>query len=402
MSATKINHEGILLLEQPFARIPYEQFRKTFRTSQKHIERELGAVQAATADLVKRAKEGNCDAAEISRAIDGMIARAEGLKRKLSELHTNTTVPIQSTIRKRLEDLAMVESLSSTDDPQFEPWAETRLDRWLVDWALRNGREETARKITEEKGIEKLVDIDLFADVRRVEEALNRKSCTEALAWCSDNKMGLRKMKSTLEFELRLQEYIELNRAGRTVEAMAYANKHFTSWLETHHREIMQSMGLLACKPTTSISSYKRLYDSRRWGTLTTNFRLAAYMLHALPTVPLLSLALYAGLASLKLPTCYEHGPKFKNVDCPVCDENGLGVLAQEVPWSHHVNSVIVCRITGKIMDDENYPMCFPVSGFVYSREALEAMAAENNGQVTCRESGETCSFSDLRKVFIS
>ncbi|KDQ20772.1 hypothetical protein BOTBODRAFT_26790 [Botryobasidium botryosum FD-172 SS1] len=402
MSATRIDHAGTLLLEQPFARIPYEQFRKTFRTSQKHIERELGAVQAATVDLVKRAREGTCDAAETARAIDGMIARAEGLKRKLSELHTNTTVPVQATIRRRLEDLAMVESLSSTDDPRFESWAETRLDRWLVDWALRNGREETARKLAQEKGIEKLVDIELFAEVRSVEEALNRRSCAEALAWCSDNKMGLRKMKSTLEFELRLQEYIELNRAGRTVEAMAYANKHFASWLETHNHEIMQSMGLLACKPTTSIASYKRLYDSQRWTTLTTNFRLAAYMLHALPTVPLLSLALYAGLASLKLPTCYERDAKAKNVDCPVCDERGLGELAREVPWSHHVNSVIVCRITGKIMDDENYPMCFPVQGYVYSREAMEAMAAENNGRVTCRETKETCLFSELRKVFIS
>ena len=50
-------------------------------------------------------------------------------------------------------NLALLESLNSTEDPQFQPWAETRLDRWLVDWALRNGREETARKITEEKGI---------------------------------------------------------------------------------------------------------------------------------------------------------------------------------------------------------------------------------------------------------
>ena len=45
--------------------------------------------------------------------------------------------------------------------------------------------------------VQKLVDIDLFSDIRRIEDALNRKSCTEALAWCSENKAALRKLKVT-------------------------------------------------------------------------------------------------------------------------------------------------------------------------------------------------------------
>jgi hypothetical protein len=46
----------------------------------------------------------------------------------------------------------------------------------------------------------------------------------------------------------------------------------------------------------------------------------------------------------------------------------GLGKLATEVPFSHHANSTIVCRISGKIMDEDNMPMAFP-NGYVYSRE---------------------------------
>lgn len=75
---------------------------------------------------------------------------------------------------------------------------------------------------------------------------------------------------------------------------------------------------------------------------------------------------MYAGLASLKLPACYDH--ETTNVDCPVCDPD-LGSLATEVPFSHHVNSTIVCRITGRIMNEDNSPMAFPQSGSVYSRE---------------------------------
>lgn len=34
--------------------------------------------------------------------------------------------------------------------------------------------------------------------------------------------------------------------------------------------------------------------------------------------------------------------------------------------------------------------------------QALEDMAAKNDGQVTCPRTNETCHFTDLRKVFIS
>jgi hypothetical protein len=46
----------------------------------------------------------------------------------------------------------------------------------------------------------------------------------------------------------------------------------------------------------------------------------------------------------------------------------GLGVLAQEVPFAHHANSTIVCRITGKIMNEDNPPLTFD-NGNVFSTE---------------------------------
>jgi hypothetical protein len=61
-----------------------------------------------------------------------------------------------------------------------------------------------------------------------------------------------------------------------------------------------------------------------------------------------------------------------KNCDCPVCDP-WLCKLAEEVPFSHHVNSTIVCRLSGKIMDEDNAPMAFP-NGYVYSREVRTAI----------------------------
>ncbi len=62
--------------------VPYENYRKVFRTSQKAIEKELGAVQNVANELIKKDASGS-DADATVRAIDGMISRVEGLKRKV-------------------------------------------------------------------------------------------------------------------------------------------------------------------------------------------------------------------------------------------------------------------------------------------------------------------------------
>lgn len=65
---------------------------------------------------------------------------------------------------------------------------------------------------------------------------------------------------NTLEFDLRLQEYIELARARKTVEAMAYSKKYLLPWQDTHYRQIVQAAALLCCPPTTACGPYKVSY----------------------------------------------------------------------------------------------------------------------------------------------
>ena len=164
------------------AQVPYENYRKVFRASQKNIEKEMGAVQNTANDLTKKgASEPDADAAV--KAIDGMIARVEGLKRKvrsrssaiciqhyilfsryadgaasvpsqLSDMQESAGTPTLNVMRERLQHLATVEEIESPTAPEFTRWADVRLDRWLVDWCLRNGKEKTARMITAQKGIE--------------------------------------------------------------------------------------------------------------------------------------------------------------------------------------------------------------------------------------------------------
>lgn len=74
----------------------------------------------------------------------------------MSDLQETAGKPTQDVMRDRLNHLAAVETMnqSGPNSAEFTRWADTRLDRWLVDWALRNGKEKTARKVAEDKGIE--------------------------------------------------------------------------------------------------------------------------------------------------------------------------------------------------------------------------------------------------------
>lgn len=271
--------------------------------------------------------------------------------------------------------------------------------------------------------------------------------------------------KATLEFDLRLQEFIEMTRnrtPGSLSEALAYSRRHLLSYMntpskasdaelvgkgkpddkedaeereqqETLRKAVSRALGLLACGPSSW--AYAELYSTDRWDALREKFRRSALQIHSLPRQPLLHIALSAGLSSLKLPSCYSnesktappahlggrafgdersnllsvagmtetsvsaptfppaagipppssppsvvvssptvapyhgdanHASDSKNNNCPVCDSQGLGVLAKEVPWSHHANSTLVCAISGKIMDENEPPMALP-NGRVYS-----------------------------------
>lgn len=108
--SNKLNVDGIMLFEQPFARVsdrqfrtiislndvvpsalnpgvvvkvPYENYRKVFRTSQKQIEKDFGPIQTIANDLNKQAQSGTGSSEETIKSIDNMISRIENLKRKV-------------------------------------------------------------------------------------------------------------------------------------------------------------------------------------------------------------------------------------------------------------------------------------------------------------------------------
>jgi len=99
-----------MLFEHSLPRAPYERLRHSFRAQQKLVDREAGAVAAAASDLAKRAY----DPADALSTVDGMIARIEALKAKVSRVCRATwpfvltlcCVSLQHTMRRRRDRLS--------------------------------------------------------------------------------------------------------------------------------------------------------------------------------------------------------------------------------------------------------------------------------------------------------
>lgn len=62
--------------------------------------------------------------------------------------------PTLDVMRERLHHLATIDRSEPPNTVEWDRWADTRLERWIVDWCLRTGKERTAKKIAEEKRVE--------------------------------------------------------------------------------------------------------------------------------------------------------------------------------------------------------------------------------------------------------
>lgn len=122
-----------------------------------------------------------------------MLAKAQTLKRKLESLQDEERV-INKHQKARLQHLQDLHEIPSLVDVKYDRWSRVRLDRLLVDYLLRMGYTDSARQLAQEKGIEDLVDVDVFLAAGHIEQSLRAGRSQECLAWCTENKRALKEM----------------------------------------------------------------------------------------------------------------------------------------------------------------------------------------------------------------
>jgi len=400
-------------MEHHTLKVPYELLNKKFRLAQKVLDREASHVQATTSDLEKALKrEYDGQESGPQNLIEVLTTLEERLLQLKSKAHeaVSEEVEVGQCCRRRVEHLkegcqaTHIASLeNSTFDSIGQTWRKTRLDRMLVEHFLRSGHYDSAIGLAQAAGIEDLTNINLFLVAKEVEEALARQDTSKCLAWCHDNKSKLRKMKSTLEFNVRLQEFIELIKRREKLEAVKHAQKYMNTEDPDQLAIVQKGCALLAFGPdaNTQIHPYRDLYREDRWQHLIEQFRAENYRLFQLSNQSVFAAALQAGLSALKTPQCYRPSSTDRNYnyECPVC-QTPLNELAAPLPFAHCSQSRLICYLSGKPLNENNVPMMLP-NGYVYGEQALNKMASENDGNIVCPRTKEVFSLSAAAKVYV-
>lgn len=385
----------------------------------------------ATEDITSAS---STDPSAVLVQIDAMLAKLRALKDNLSGLHAKEQKATQAS-KARLKHLQNLYDFNSLTDVRYECWSKTRLARLEVDYLLREGYVKTAQVLSDKCGIGELVDIDHFVDAGVIERSLREKHDPElALKWCKENAQQLKKViqadkalegdhhnctaadvlrhhesrskdelaqrrhnsepknelalglmkKHGLEFELRLQQCIEMARRCHDMtldedaddykekkkrywalheQCQAHARKHLIS--DVHTLGLVSALAALpeghAVGPSAAYSHY---YSEYRWELLAQLFTWTHNTVYNLPQRPMLATALSAGLSALKTPACHSttksSSANATTSVCPVCSVE-LNELARRVPYAHHTKS--------RVEDD---PVALP-NGRIYGRERLRA-----------------------------
>jgi macrophage erythroblast attacher len=156
--------------------------------------------------------------------------------------------------------------------------------------------------------------------------------------------------------------------------------------------------------PPSHFNISQELYSQNRWSALSTLFMQTHNSLLSLPSVPLLHIALSAGLSALKTPSCHSsHKTVSTSISptsssslttsvCPICSTE-LNDLARNVPYAHHTKSHV-----------ESDLVLLP-NGCVYGLQRLEEYSRKaglDTGLVKDLRNGEVFEVERVKKVYIS
>jgi len=382
----------IFALEHSFLKVPHEQVHKASRAVAQLVDAEIEYITSALDDIVSNST--STSPLRVAKEIDRLMSRLMSLKeqaRGTAEVEKD----LLTTAAGRIEHLQAGMTLVN-DSHACDVWKQQRLDRIICDHLLRVGQYDAAEALASLAGIKGFTNLSIFKISKGIEDALRRKECGPALEWCEANRVRLTKLKSTLGFKLHVQNFVECVRRGDRTGAIGYAKKHFAAFTDRHLRDIQVAMGLLVFKFPTFQRHFELLAEDR-WDNLVQQFRRNIFALHALSGQSVLDVTLQAGLSVLKNYGCQNDSER--HPDCPVCTEP-MRALAADLPFANHTNSRLVCSMSGELMNEDNPPMALP-NGHVYGRNALEAMASERDGMITCPRTNKVYSFSKAQKVYV-
>eukprot|EP00730_Choanoeca_flexa_P019943 TRINITY_DN9753_c0_g1_i3.p1 TRINITY_DN9753_c0_g1~~TRINITY_DN9753_c0_g1_i3.p1 ORF type:complete len:405 (+),score=64.42 TRINITY_DN9753_c0_g1_i3:85-1215(+) len=370
-------------LETYFVKAPADALARSAKTTAKSIETQLKKISTALDRLKEHPEERTTVVAKLKKQLISLKKKAKSQLDAEDKLAKQTSACLNH----------LRNGLLANSAAERAAWQEHRLHRFIIDHLLRCGHYGTAAALSTQPQIAGCYNLDLFQELADVEAALRHRDLNPALAWCKTHETRLKKKKSTLAVTLICQQMIELVRTDQSEAAIALATQHTDLFME-HPEDLQLVMGSMVMADAHLHPRYGHFFASERWDHLIDQLRRNALSLHGLVGAAPLELALAVGLAALKCDAC----GRDVNPQCPTC-QSRLSRVAEHLPVGNRAQSVLVCRLTGQVMSDTNYPMMLP-NGNVYSYEGL-AEQQRRNDCITCPRTQSVYKLSQCKRLYI-
>eukprot|EP00359_Climacostomum_virens_P001653 CAMPEP_0204899064 /NCGR_PEP_ID=MMETSP1397-20131031/1639_1 /ASSEMBLY_ACC=CAM_ASM_000891 /TAXON_ID=49980 /ORGANISM="Climacostomum Climacostomum virens, Strain Stock W-24" /LENGTH=329 /DNA_ID=CAMNT_0052066975 /DNA_START=376 /DNA_END=1365 /DNA_ORIENTATION=+ len=323
---------------------------------------------------------GQLDRPRSRAAIEGVLQRLKKLRSRMEQQYEEED-----------EFLSRVESRAN-DLEKSDCFAKRRLTRLIVDYIAREKLFDVAELLSSKAGIDELVDTQLFRTCDMICSDLERRSLASAFVWCQKHRSSL--ASNPLEFQLKLQKFLEMIKEGRIKEAVTFS-KQLGEYQEYFNEVKRASVLAVLHNQIENFPQYQDLLSEERWTYLQNLFKKAFLEVYSLPTDSMLSIALHSGLAALKTPLCAREDAR--NDNCPTCQPT-FSAMSRKFPCAYHAQSSLICRVLNKPMDDANPPMVLP-NGQVYSAQGIQKMT--KGRLVTCLATGRKFDLNTVRKVYM-
>eukprot|EP00736_Rhodelphis_marinus_P007223 Rmarinus@m.20045 len=219
-----------------------------------------------------------------------------------------------------------------------------------------------------------------FVAIYQVLDAVKRRDLQPALKWAAEQSERLRDMGSGLEFKLHRLQFVQFLSEKRTLEALAYARKHFAPFSATHMDDIQRLMGCFLYSAKLNESRYADLLSDRHWTEVEHQLTRDCCALQGLSYESPLRIGVTAGTAALpsllKLATVQGKS---------LTEWQHQATLPVEIPFGveYRFHSVFTCPVSRENATKENPPMLLPC-GHVLCKMSLQKLARGSSGRFKC------------------
>jgi hypothetical protein len=255
---------------------------------------------------------------------------------------------------------------------------------FIIEHFLFNNLFETSIAYSKRHDLENYNDVKTFKYVKNIQKEILKGEFEDAILFCRENRNLLRSFYlneygnklwcSELENMFKVQTYVELCRADKKKEALAYLRSTFGK----DQKVVKPYLPLLVCRKVF----FTDHYSLNNYERLSLLFRRSVLAIHGQPMSSRLTKRIEYGIVAFKTKVCtYKINP-----ECPTC-LSFIRSLRDRLPFARIGNSVLLCKGSGLEMNERNQPYAFE-SGYVYSEEYIRRL----DYNYICKETGRACS----------